>query len=138
MNDNETAQGVATGGCLCGGVRYELRTPLRDVWACHCGQCRRTHGHYAAYTNVPRDHFRLAEDRSLRWYASSTEARRGFCNECGASLFWERTNGDTISVSAGTLDPPTGLQITGHIFVADAGDYYHIDHPVQRPGSMRD
>jgi hypothetical protein len=28
---------------------------------------------------------------------------------------------------AGTLNLPTGLEAKGHIFVAEAGDYYHID-----------
>jgi hypothetical protein len=28
---------------------------------------------------------------------------------------------------AGTLNEPTGLKAKGHIFVADAGDYYSID-----------
>ena len=28
---------------------------------------------------------------------------------------------------AGTLDSPTGLTAQGHIFAAEAGDYYHID-----------
>jgi hypothetical protein len=30
---------MATGGCLCGAVRYEVRGPLRDVLICHCGEC---------------------------------------------------------------------------------------------------
>ncbi len=37
---------------MCGAVRYALSGPLRGVVSCHCSQCRRTHGHYAAYTGV--------------------------------------------------------------------------------------
>ncbi len=51
----------ATGGCLCGAVRYELQGRLRAVVACHCGQCRRTSGHYVAATAVRHDRLRLVE-----------------------------------------------------------------------------
>ena len=116
----------ASGRCLCGAVAYELRGPLRAVVNCHCGQCRRTHGHVAAYTNLPRTNLTLTEARGLKWYASSGSARRGFCGECGASLFWDRLDGDTISVAAGTLEAPTGLTTAADIFVADKGDYYEL------------
>lgn len=43
-----------TGSCLCGAVAYALDGPLRDVVACHCAMCRKTHGHFAAYTAVPK------------------------------------------------------------------------------------
>jgi hypothetical protein len=116
----------ATGGCLCGAVRYELDGPLRDVVNCHCGQCRRTHGHFAAYTNTKRDNLVLRESRGLKWFASSDRARRGFCAECGASLFWEAAGTDVVAVAAGTLDAPTGLKTVANIHVAAKGDYYEI------------
>lgn len=116
-----------TGGCLCGAVRFEVTGALRDVVLCHCAMCRKTHGHIGAYTNAPKDSLRLTEARGLKWFESSRAARRGFCNDCGASLFWERTTGDSISIAAGALDPPTGLDTTLQIFVGHAGDYYSID-----------
>ncbi len=42
-----------TGSCECGAVVFELSGKLRDVVACHCGQCRKTSGHYWAATSVP-------------------------------------------------------------------------------------
>jgi len=120
------------GGCLCGGVRYRLRGPLRPVVDCHCGQCRRTHGHVAAYTAATKTALDLLEDTGLRWYGSSSGVRRGFCGTCGASVFWERVEGPDISIAAGTLDGPTGLATVGHIFVTDAGDYYAIADDLPR------
>ncbi len=116
----------ATGRCLCGAVRYEIRGPLRGVVNCHCGQCLRTHGNVAAYTRCARSDLVLTEDRGLKWYRSSDFARRGFCRECGASLFWEPLGEDRVSVAAGSIDPPSGLKTIRHIFVADKGDYYEI------------
>jgi hypothetical protein len=114
---------AATGGCLCGAVRYRAEGGLRPVVYCHCGQCRRTHSLFAAYTAAPRDALTIEGD-GLRWYESSPDVRRGFCAGCGAPLFWERAGGTSVSIAAGTLDGPTGLAARAHIFVADAGDYY--------------
>jgi hypothetical protein len=96
---------------------------MRPVTGCHCGQCRRTSGHYVAATAAPRD--AVSIDGQVRWYASSETARRGFCPICGANLFWDGP-GTHLSIFAGTLDQPTGLRMAGHIFMADKGDYYDI------------
>ncbi|ODA67750.1 Glutathione-dependent formaldehyde-activating enzyme [Methyloligella halotolerans] len=129
---------VKTGGCLCGSVRYEVRGELRPVVNCHCSQCRKTHGHFIGYTSADRNDLVLAEESGLRWYQSSEKARRGFCHQCGASLFWEPTEGSSVAISAGTLDAPTGLKTVRHIFVAEKGDYYEIDDGLpQFPGTMR-
>ncbi len=116
----------ATGRCLCGAVRYQIRGPLRPVVNCHCSQCLRTHGNVAAYTSAARADLVLTEDRGLKWYRSSEVAQRGFCRDCGASLFWEPLGGDRVSIAAGSIDPPSGLKTIRHIFVADKGDYYEI------------
>jgi hypothetical protein len=89
--------------------------------------CRKSHGHIGAYTAAPKDALRLIESRGLKWYRSSAIARRGFCGECGGTLFWEGTGRDTISIAAGTLDAPTGLKTVVQIYVEDKGDYYDLD-----------
>lgn len=123
----EHAQGaVARGGCLCGGVRFEVHGPLRPVIYCHCTMCRRSGGHFDAATACAPEHLRLLSAQSLRWYQSSAIARRGFCGTCGSQLFWEPAHGGHMSIWAGTLDRPTGLKPSMHIFVADKGDYYEI------------
>jgi hypothetical protein len=119
----------ASGHCLCGAVRYDLQGPLRDVLLCHCVECRRWSGHVFAATAVQRDQLVLLESGGLRWIASpesESGARRGFCGECGSSLFWDAPTRDTVSVAAGTLDEPTGLRVLGHVYVAQAGDYYAL------------
>ncbi len=117
---------VLAGGCLCGVVRFEARIADQSVINCHCGQCRRFHGHHGAYVTVATEAFRLTEERGLAWYASSEKARRGFCRDCGSSLFWQALDEAEIGIAAGALDQPTGLRTSGHIFVADKGDYYDI------------
>jgi hypothetical protein len=119
-----------TGGCLCGGVRYVIDGELREVIACHCSQCRRTSGHFVAATNAPRSALRLECADTLRWYRSSPAAERGFCGTCGGNLFWRPSEGELVSIMAGTLDTPTELKISAHIFVADKSDYYEINDDV--------
>jgi hypothetical protein len=118
----------ARGGCLCGGVRYEIRGPLRNVIACHCSQCRRTSGHFVAASQARSADLVLRESATLRWYRSSAEAERGFCMRCGGNLFWRPTapGSGVTSIMAGTLDAPTGLRVMQHIFVDDKSDYYEI------------
>ena len=101
------------GGCLCGDVRFTVDWPSLWVAHCHCSMCRRAHG--AAFVTW----FGMAEDRariddpagSLRWYASSSDAERGFCTRCGSSLFFrsQRWPGElhiTLANLEGSADQP--------------------------------
>ena len=114
------------GGCLCGGVRYEVTGALRPVIACHCRQCRRWSGNFVAATQARTADLVLTQAETLAWYCSSDQAERGFCARCGGNLFWRPVGGTRTSIMAGTLDPPTGLWIAQHIFVADKSDFYDI------------
>jgi hypothetical protein len=115
------------GGCLCGAVRYRVSGALRPVVACHCSQCRRVTGHFLAATATRLNNFHLLNAAGLKWYESSSQARRGFCSVCGATLFWQPNGGDYISIAAGSLDDSTGLAMACHIHVADKGAYYEIE-----------
>jgi hypothetical protein len=120
-----------TGGCLCGAVRYEIRGPLRNIINCHCSKCRRFHGHAGAYTSVKREHLVLLKADGLKWFRSVTDetphVHRGFCRDCGSSLFWDpRGGGTNIAVAAGSLDAPAGLKTIGHVWVSQKADYYDI------------
>lgn len=116
---------MATGGCACGTVRYEVRGALRDVWNCHCERCRRITGHHMAATAAAPDAVDLTGAATLRWYEAAAGVHYGFCGTCGATLFW-RTDAqpDKLAIAAGTLDQPTGLRTTLAWWVEQAGDYY--------------
>lgn len=134
MPQSESEQPRATGRCLCGAVRYRVNGPLRDVINCHCGQCRRAHGHVAAYTAARLEHLLVVQDNDLRWYHpqdSDDEALRGFCGVCGANLFWRMPHLQTVSIAAGTLDLPTGLRTLKEIYVQDPSDYYEVEKPAE-------
>ena len=110
-----------TGSCLCGQIAFSTTHDLGSVTACHCTQCRKSTGHFAAATPALWDSITL--NGKVTWYASSVTGRRGFCGACGSYLFWEEGDG-LANIMAGSLDDETGLRMDGHIFYADRGDYY--------------
>lgn len=117
---------MKTGGCHCGAVRYTMTGPLRDVIYCHCTQCRKQTGHFVAATRILDDALSITGADELTWYAASSDAKRGFCRHCGSLLFWKAEGSDMTSIMAGSLDLPTGLTASHHIFAADKGDYYEL------------
>lgn len=126
-----------SGRCQCGAVNYRVTGNMRDVVVCHCGQCRRIHGHAPGYSAARQAEMVIEGEGSLAWYRTSNEAQRGFCSRCGSSLFWKPDGRETVSVAAGSINPPTGMKTVRHIFAADKGDYYTIaDGVPQDPGTM--
>jgi len=54
------------GGCLCGGIRYEIFGPVGQALYCHCSMCRKSHGTaFRARLSVPRSSFRLVQGEDL-------------------------------------------------------------------------
>jgi hypothetical protein len=117
---------MQTGSCLCGAVAFTIDGELSPPSACHCGQCRKQSGHVWSSTWTHKDRLSFTASDTLTWFRASDTARRGFCRSCGSFLFWQHNDEDTISISMGAFDTPTGLQLARHIFVADKGDYYDI------------
>ena len=126
---------LKTGSCLCGGVTFSLKHP-RDVVNCHCGECRKFHGNYAAYTKVKLEDIHIVNEEKISWYQlKNNRAKRGFCKTCGSSLFWQPEGGDGICVSAGALDVPTGLRATKNIYTDYASDFYEMDDNLENYSS---
>ena len=136
MESNQGRTPRTAGGCLCGAVRYEVHGKLYNVIQCHCSKCRRHHGHVSAHASSRREDLLLVEDGGLKWYRSvkdeTPDVYRGFCKECGGSLFWDPRGDDHIYISAGTLDQPTGLKTIGHIWLSQSGDYYELTDDLEK------
>ena len=122
----------ATGRCHCGSVRFSVYGRLRDVIMCHCEDCQRIHGGAAAHSGAPRADVRFENQTDLRWYDSSSVARRGFCGRCGSALFYDLHGRDVIGICAGALDPPTGTKVAMHVFMRSARDYESTDTAAPR------
>lgn len=120
------------GSCLCGAITFEVEGNLEQPDACHCQQCRKQSGHFFASVDVSRSSLTLHGEDKLSWYQSSEKVRRGFCSQCGSTLFWDPVRRDHIAVAMGAFDTPTETSLRMHIFVAEKGDYYEIADGLQQ------
>jgi hypothetical protein len=110
---------VFTGGCLCGAVRFEVRPPTKWCAHCHCSLCRRAHGTaFVTWFGVERQQFGLVSgDEHLSWYQSTPDARRGFCNRCGSTLFFESQRwSDETHIALAHMDCPIDRAPKAHVF----------------------
>lgn len=109
-----------TGGCLCGGVRYEVTGPFLRAGFCHCSRCRRHSGAAASVQGrVRREDFRLLTGSDLvRVFRPEDGAVKAFCTTCGSSLFggtWP--DGPEVSIRLGTVDGDPGIRPQYHTHV---------------------
>lgn len=107
------------GQCACGRCSYEVKNDESlDVASCHCATCRGTTGAtYITWATVPLRDFRWTGKRP-RFYRSSSQGKRFFCNICGAQLaLWTRKSPDTIDLTVSTFRHPDRYPPTRHIWV---------------------
>lgn len=118
-----------TGGCLCGGVRYEVRGPFLRAGHCHCSRCRR-HSGAAVCTQgrVRREDFALISGADLvKSYRPDGGSVKAFCSMCGSSLFggtWPE--GPEVSIRLGAVDGDPGIRPQFHTFVGSKAPWDEI------------
>jgi hypothetical protein len=118
-----------SGGCLCGGVRYEVTAPPQSAGYCHCTRCRRRTGTAAsAQARLAPGTFRLLSGAELvREYRPPDGFLKCFCSSCGGAL-WSKDpeSGEVMSVRLGTFDPGHGIRPQFRAFVAYAAAWEPI------------
>ena len=130
---------LMTGGCLCGGVRFEVSGPFLRASHCHCSRCRR-HSGAAVCTQgrVRREDFRLVKGAGLvRTYKTGDHASKAFCRVCGSSLFGgDWPEGTEVSIRLGAMDGDPGIRPQFHTFVESRAPWDTItDDLPQYPGA---
>jgi len=107
------------GGCLCGAVRYELKSEPFDCGWCHCRTCQLNSGAPAmVFATVPVEDLVWTKGADkVRKVASSSFGHREFCGDCGTPLLMKVNHQpDTVDFSAATLDRPEMAVPSYHIF----------------------
>ena len=135
---------MLTGGCLCGGVRWEISEPLVSASYCHCTRCQRRTGTAAsAQARVAPGSLRLVQGEELvREWAPPDGWPKAYCSACGGAL-WSRspTEEGLFSVRLGTFDTDPGIRPQWRQFVAYAAPWEPIPDdglerfPERRPPS---
>jgi hypothetical protein len=134
---------LLTGGCMCGGVRYELSAPPDYAGYCHCTRCQRRTGSAAAVSaRVVRGSFRVTDGADLIAYYRPEEGfEKAFCSACGSALFSRNPDDhEMLFVRMGTFDGDPGVRPSYRQFVAYAAPWEPIPddglarYPERRPG----
>jgi hypothetical protein len=135
-----------TGGCLCGGVRFEVSEPLVSSGYCHCTRCQRRTGTAASVSaRIAPGSLRVVSGEELiRPYFPDEGFAKIFCTACGSAL-WSRhpEDPDFISIRLGAFDEDPGIRPEYRQFVAYAAAWEDIPDdglprfPEGRPSSGR-
>lgn len=118
-----------TGGCLCGGVRFEITAPLGDAGYCHCTRCQRRTGTAAAISAVVQPGtLRVTQGEELiRTWEPDSGYPKVFCSNCGGAL-WSRApdDPDKKGVRLGAIDGDPGIRPEAHIWTSSAAPWEPI------------
>jgi len=120
---------MLTGGCLCGGVRFEITGEIGSPSFCHCLQCRRASGSaFATNAGISAADFHLRAGAGLvREYESSPGQFRAFCSRCGSPVYSRRRDHPEFRrVRLGTLDEDPGVRPLLHVWVGSKAPWFTI------------
>jgi hypothetical protein len=134
---------VATGGCLCGGVRWELNAAPVSAGYCHCTRCQRRTGSAASASarTVPGSLTLTAGEELVHAYDPGDGGYlKAFCSNCGSALWSQHPEDpDRRSVRLGSFDDDPGIRPSTRQFVQYAASWEPIPddglprYPEQRP-----
>jgi hypothetical protein len=118
------------GGCLCGGVRFELSEPPSGAGYCHCTRCQRRTGTAAsAQARIDGRTFHVLQGADLigAWSPPGGGFDKCFCRNCGAHLF-SRNPGEPrqMAIRLGAFDGDPGVRPSYRAFVAYAAPWEPI------------
>jgi len=119
-----------SGGCHCGGVRFEVALPpVVEAQTCNCSMCRKSG---FIHMIVPESRFRITRvaERLAEYTFNTRVAKHLFCSDCGIKAFYRpRSNPDGWSVNARCLDEAVRLDLSefdGQNWEANADQLAHL------------
>jgi len=125
------------GSCNCGAVEFEINTPIRDIYFCHCSICRRSTGTSGIPVVVVRNEdfqWTKGEDCISTWKKPNKDWQTWFCRVCGSPLPG-KNDSERMFVPAGLITlGGDELKIAHHIWVDSKANWDEIgDKGKQHP-----
>lgn len=106
---------IIEGGCQCGAVRYSITGDSMLTAICHCTMCRRANAAPVVAWAMFQDSQVAFESAKPHPYASSEDAQRGFCRNCGTQIsFTASFLPGLIDITIGSFDDPEAIKPTLH------------------------
>lgn len=130
---------MTSGGCLCGGVRFEIDRAVGPFELCHCPRCRKASGSaFSAALGVDTADYRLLQGSELleRYQApilrSPPPYRVAFCRRCGSPVPDPPAGASWFEIPAGLLDGDPGARPDRHIFVEHQAPWFESQDALPR------
>lgn len=119
---------MINGHCMCGAVTVEVAKLGDRMNACHCEMCRRWTG--SAFVAVHSDAADVTFDGPVKTIVSSKWATRGWCDNCGSTLFYNLNHNGSYGIAAGLFDNAASktLNIEYYVDQKPDGFAYVGDH----------
>lgn len=133
-------EGMTSGSCACGRMRFELTGPPLVMRHCHCSRCR--HARSAAHaTNVawPIDAIRFITGEELLADFDLPGAQffgQSFCRVCGGAMPRRSPGRGLVVVPIGALDSEPGIHASAHQFVGSKAPWHDIHDGVPQFGDV--
>jgi hypothetical protein len=128
--ERPTREGVTSGSCGCGRMRFELTGRPFVMRHCHCGRCR--HARAAAHaTNLawPLEALKYVtgEERSADFHLPGAQHfGQSFCSVCGGAMPRRSPGRGWVVVPISALDSDPGIHPSAHQFVAFKAPWHDI------------
>ena len=123
------------GRCLCGAVRFAITPPTLFFAHCHCHYCRDAHGAaFVSWVGAADTRFKyLLGSAEPKWYQSSQQSRRGFCTDCGTTLFFASTICPSeIHVARPAIQGSIDREPQCHVFYDQHADWIEVGDALPR------
>ncbi|ORF30847.1 hypothetical protein BGI09_07075 [Snodgrassella alvi] len=112
-----------SGSCLCGKVKFSLKTDNHSLSACHCSTCRKWSAG-PLMTIMHNGKIQFENTEFIKNYNSSEWAERGFCSECGTHLYYHLKNSNQYYIAAWTLNQPDALDFNLQVYIDNKPECY--------------